>query len=84
MNTSSKPRRKYYWWICDSNLKHRHRISPNKKVGHKENVYYRKRMGGNNKVCELWLGEIIDNPKISLAYNIDSLPNSTFSTNQEI
>ena len=41
-------------------------------------------MGGNNKVCELWLGEIIDNPKISLAYNIDSLPNSTFSTNQEI
>ena len=52
---------------------------------HQDEAYYKKKVGGSEKVCEWRLGVMINkieisNPKISLIHYIDTPPNPT-STN---
>ena len=79
------PKRKFYWWICGSNFNHGSKTCLAKKAGHKEEAYYKKRMGGSDKGCEWRLGAIVNkieiiNLKISLINHINT-PHSPTSTN---
>ena len=60
-----------------------------KKSGHKEEAYYKKRLSGIKKGCECRLGAIINkieisNPKINLIKYIRNPPNPTSNNMLEI
>ena len=67
--TSSKS--KYYFCSCRSNYTHGSKIWSSNKAGHQEKIYYKKKLGRSEKVCEWRLGAIINkieiiNPKVIL------------------
>ena len=58
-------------------------------MGHKEETYYKKRLGGSEKGYECWLGGIINkidssNPKIIIINCIGTPPNYHSKNLQEI
>ena len=59
-----KTKRRYYFWICGSNFAHEIKENPTKKAGHKDEVYYKKILGGIEKAYEWRLGVIMDKIKI--------------------
>ena len=88
-STTTKPKMRYYCWICDSNPKHGSRQLPTKRFGHREKSYHRNSMEGGEKFCECQSGAIIDKPKIilfqiSITYNIKTPKNSPFNKNLAI
>ena len=85
--TSTK--RKFYYWSFGRNYTHRIKTCSAKKAGHKEDAYYKQRLGGSEKGWEWWLGAIIDkiginNPKFSLINCIGNQPNSNSKNTLEI
>ena len=80
---------KYYFWSCGSSYTHGGITLSANKAGHKEDAYYNKRMGVNEKGCKWRLGvtiiEIeIRSPKLSLIICIANPPNSPSKKTQEI
>ena len=72
---------KLYCQSYRSNFTHGSKTCSAKKTRHKEEAYYKKRMGIRETGCELWLWEIIikiriSNPKTSLINCIGTPPNS--------
>ena len=45
-------KRKLYCWICGRNFTNGSKTCSDKKTGHKEEAYYKKRLGGSLKGCE--------------------------------
>ena len=78
----ARPKSKHYFWSCRSNYTHGSKTLSSNKAGHKDDAYYKKIMGGSEKVCEWRLGAIVNkieisNPKISLINYINTPPNPT-------
>ena len=66
-----RPKRKHYCQSCGSNYTHGRKTYLSKKAVHQDDAYYKKRMRGSEKGCELQLGAIVNKieigkPKISL------------------
>ena len=49
-------KRKYYCWSFGRNYTHRSKTLSSNKSGHQDEAYYKKRLGGREKWCDLWLG----------------------------
>ena len=60
-----RSKRKYYYWSCRSNYTHSIKTLSYNKPGHKDEAYHKKRLGGREKGCELWLGTTINKIEIS-------------------
>ena len=80
----ARPKIKFYCWSCRINLTDGIKPCSEKKAGHHNEVYYKKRVGGSEKECEWRLGAIfnqfeISNPKIILRNHIDTTPNPTIT-----
>ena len=78
--SQTRSKRKYYWWICGSIYTHGSKTHLAKKSGHREEAYYKKRLGGRRKGYEWWLGSIINkteisNPRIVVVNCIGTPPN---------
>ena len=84
LSTNTEPNSKYYCWIISRKLKHGRQHFPTNSSGYKDEAHYINRVGGSNKVCKWGLRTIVDKPKISLTYNIESQPDSPFNTNLAI
>ena len=75
-----RTKRKFYCWSCGRNFTHVSKTCSTKKMGHKEESYYKKRLGGIKKGCKRQLRATMDkieirNPKISLINCIGIPPN---------
>ena len=73
----TRSKRNCYCWSCRSSYIHRSKTCSSKKSEHKDEAYYKKRLGGSEKECEWRLGATmntikISNPKISLINFIDN------------
>ena len=48
----TRSKRNCYCWSCRSNYIHRSKTCSSKKSEHKDEAYYKKRLGGSEKECE--------------------------------
>ena len=48
----ARPKREFYYCSCGRNFTHGSKTCSEKKVGHQEEAYYKKRMGVSEKGCE--------------------------------